>query len=188
MITPAISVLCAVEGLEVATPRSRRCVVPSTVVILIGCSSFSATGPRGVGAAVRPDHGRLVRDDRRCSASAASSRDPRCCRARESAGRALSSSSHNGVARLPRPRRGRPRVTGGEALYADMGHFGARPIASRGTRSSCPRSCSTTSGRVRCCSRDPRPSSNPFYCSRRAGRCIRWSSSPPPRRSSRRRR
>ena len=44
-------------------------------------------------------------------------------------------------------------VTGGEALYADMGHFGRVRSGSRGTPSSFPRCSSTTSARARCCSR-----------------------------------
>ena len=39
IITPAISVLSAVEGLKIATPAFEPYVVPISVVILIGCSS-----------------------------------------------------------------------------------------------------------------------------------------------------
>ena len=42
-------------------------------------------------------------------------------------------------------------VTGGEALYADMGHFGRFPIRAGGSRSCCPVWCSTTSARAPCC-------------------------------------
>ena len=40
-------------------------------------------------------------------------------------------------------------VTGAEALYADMGHFGRKPIRSRGSTSCFRRCCSTTWGRGR---------------------------------------
>ena len=40
MITPAISVLSAVEGLEVATPLFKPYVVPITVAVLVGSSRF----------------------------------------------------------------------------------------------------------------------------------------------------
>ena len=55
-------------------------------------------------------------------------------------------------------------VTGAEALYADMGHFGRRPIrlAWLGARAA-RRWCSTISARARCCSRDPEAVDNPFY-------------------------
>jgi hypothetical protein len=42
-ITPAISILGAVEGLEVVTPALAAAVVPVTVLILSGSSRFSAT-------------------------------------------------------------------------------------------------------------------------------------------------
>ncbi len=60
-------------------------------------------------------------------------------------------------------------VTGAEALYADMGHFGRTPDqASPGSISSCPRCCSTTWGRARCSfrcrpARSPTTVKNPFF-------------------------
>ena len=57
-------------------------------------------------------------------------------------------------------------ITGAEALYADMGHFGKRPIRARLVRAwRCRRCCSTTSARARCCWRSRR---------RRATRSTRW--------------
>ena len=46
MITPAISVLSAVEGVEVAAPSVDHFVVPIVVIILVACSRSSATAPR----------------------------------------------------------------------------------------------------------------------------------------------
>jgi KUP system potassium uptake protein len=46
MITPAISVLSAVEGLEVIAPALKSYVVPATLVILVACSRSSGTAPR----------------------------------------------------------------------------------------------------------------------------------------------
>jgi K+ potassium transporter len=70
-------------------------------------------------------------------------------------------------------------VTGAEALYADMGHFGPLPIRIACSGSFCRRFCSTTSVKARCCSpiapRWPIRST----CSPPRGRCIRWSCSPP---------
>jgi KUP system potassium uptake protein len=54
-------------------------------------------------------------------------------------------------------------VTGGEALYADMGHFGKRPSAWPGSPSPCRRWCSTTSARARCCCRGSAAVKNPFF-------------------------
>jgi len=54
MITPAISVLSAMEGLEVATPLFRPFVVPGTVVILVGLFLFQRRGTAKVGAVFGP--------------------------------------------------------------------------------------------------------------------------------------
>src|SRR4029077_1947244 len=45
MITPAISVLSAVEGLGVATPALNRFVLPLTVVVLLALFSFRRAAP-----------------------------------------------------------------------------------------------------------------------------------------------
>lgn len=49
LITPAISVLGAVEGLEVAAPGLKHYVVPLTVLILVGLFSVQRIGTGGVG-------------------------------------------------------------------------------------------------------------------------------------------
>ena len=54
MITPAISVMGAVEGLHVATPLFDHYVVPIAVVILIGLFFFQSRGTTGVGAVFGP--------------------------------------------------------------------------------------------------------------------------------------
>src|SRR5260221_12653577 len=50
MITPAISVLSAVEGLEIAAPRLAPMVVPITIAILIGLFMVQKRGTGGIGA------------------------------------------------------------------------------------------------------------------------------------------
>jgi KUP system potassium uptake protein len=47
-------------------------------------------------------------------------------------------------------------VTGAEALYADLGHFGKTPIRLAWFWSSCPRSRSIILARARCCWPNPR--------------------------------
>ena len=47
VITPALSVLSAVEGIDVATPAFHDYVVPLTMVILIACSRCSRGERRG---------------------------------------------------------------------------------------------------------------------------------------------
>ncbi len=54
MITPAISVLSAVEGLEIATPFFKPYVIPLTIVILVILFFFQRRGTAGVGAVFGP--------------------------------------------------------------------------------------------------------------------------------------
>jgi KUP system potassium uptake protein len=49
VITPAISVLSAIEGLEVAAPALTRYVVPLTIVVLVGLYSVQRHGTAGIG-------------------------------------------------------------------------------------------------------------------------------------------
>src|SRR5688572_26143086 len=49
MITPAISVLSAVEGLQVATPLFEPYIIPITIAILIGIFSVQSRGTAGIG-------------------------------------------------------------------------------------------------------------------------------------------
>jgi KUP system potassium uptake protein len=54
MITPAISVISAVEGLGVAAPALQRFVIPLTIVIVILLFSFQQKGTASVGALFGP--------------------------------------------------------------------------------------------------------------------------------------
>lgn len=54
IITPAISVLSAVEGLKVATPAFKPYVIPITVVILTTLFAFQYKGTAKVGAIFGP--------------------------------------------------------------------------------------------------------------------------------------
>ena len=54
MITPAISVLSAVEGLDVMTPALKPYVVPVTLVVLIGLFSIQRHGTASVGVLFGP--------------------------------------------------------------------------------------------------------------------------------------
>src|SRR5438105_4770051 len=126
MITPAISVLGAVEGLEVATPVFSPYVVPITVAILIVLFAIQKFGTHRVGGLFGPIViiwfatiaalgimwiGRAPQ--------VLSAVDPR------HALRFFGSNGFTGFAVLGAVFL---VVTGGEALYADMGHFGKQPI------------------------------------------------------------
>ncbi len=126
VITPAISVLSAVEGLEVATPALKPYVVPLTIIVLVGLFVFQRRGTGGIGALFGP----VV-----------------CVWFTVLAVLGIMNIAHEpAVVRALNPVhafdfiRATPWlgflalggvflvVTGSEALYADMGHFGRRPI------------------------------------------------------------
>jgi len=126
MITPAISVLSAIEGLEVMTPVFRPSVVPITVVILIVLFAIQRFGTHRVGGLFGPvmvawfvtiaalGVSWIVREPVVLGAI-----DPR---------HAVSFFSENGFTGFAVLGAVFLVVTGGEALYADMGHFGRHPI------------------------------------------------------------
>jgi KUP system potassium uptake protein len=126
MITPAISVLSAVEGLENVTPRFAPFVVPLTIAILVALFLVQRRGTAGIGRVFGPvmvlwfvtlvvlgiPH--IVREPRVLSAFLPTH-----------AVHFFLDHGWNGFLVLGSVFL---VVTGGEALYADMGHFGRRPI------------------------------------------------------------
>ena len=126
-ITPAISVLSAIEGLKVDAPSLAPVVVPITVVILIGLFMMQKQGTGFIGRIFGPVMLAWFFVLPR-SASTASSRRPAVLAALSPL-YAFDFLIHQdfhvsfailGAAFLA--------VTGGEAMYADMGHFGRLPI------------------------------------------------------------
>ena len=126
MITPAISVLSAVEGLEVATPVFSRFVVPITVLILLGLFRLQRSGTGRVGTLFGPVT-LLWMVALAAWGCVSILSTPGVLRAL-SPGYAISFCSEYGLRSLTTLGVVFLVVTGGEALYADMGHFGARPI------------------------------------------------------------
>jgi len=126
MITPAISVLSAVEGLKIIDPGLADFVVPITVVILIALFSVQRRGSAAVGRLFGPvmvvwfvvigilGAGGIVRH-------------PQILRALSPmyALEFLAGHLHIAFFALAAVVLA---VTGAEALYADMGHFGRAPI------------------------------------------------------------
>jgi KUP system potassium uptake protein len=126
MITPAISVLSAVEGLDVATPALGGWVVPITVAILFGLFVFQKRGTALVGAVFGP----VILTWFAVIGSlglVAVARAPQVLVA-VSPAHAVSFFLRHGVQAFWVLGAVFLVVTGGEALYADIGHFGARPI------------------------------------------------------------
>jgi len=125
-LTPAISVLSAMEGLEIATPALASWVIPGTLVILIGLFLLQRRGTDRIGAVFGPvmliwfvTIGAL--------GLSAIVRQPGV----------IAAVSPYHAARFFVENVGRGFVvlgavflvvTGGEALYADLGHFGHRAI------------------------------------------------------------
>jgi KUP system potassium uptake protein len=126
IITPPVTVLGAVEGLRVATHALDRFVVPIAVAILVGLFLFQKRGTEGIGSIFGPitlvwfitiavlGAPHIVR---RPDILAALSPTYAAVFFVENGARGLLVLGSVVLA-----------VTGGEALYADMGHFGKRPI------------------------------------------------------------
>ena len=126
IITPAISVLSALEGVNVATPALTPFVLPAAVVILLLLFAAQRRGTARIGQLFGP----IMLVWFVCIAalgtrgviqhpSVLAAADPRYGL------RLLIESRWSGVAVLGGVFLA---ITGGEALYADMGHFGRTPI------------------------------------------------------------
>jgi len=126
VITPAISVLSAIEGLSVATPRLQPYVVPLTILILGALFFVQKRGTAGIGAVFGPAtlvwffaiamaglHWVVLHPGVLVAVSP------------WYAFRFFHDQGVNGFLLLGAVVL---CITGGEALYADMGHFGRRPI------------------------------------------------------------
>jgi len=126
VVTPAISVISAVEGIGVATPAAANAIVPLSVGILIGLFLFQSRGTEKVGNIFGPvmvlwflaiaavGIVAIVRAPAILHAI-----DPRF---------ALGFVTHHGVFGFLVFGAVVLAVTGVEALYADMSHFGRSPI------------------------------------------------------------
>ncbi|WP_213290258.1 potassium transporter Kup [Bradyrhizobium sp. sGM-13] len=126
MITPAISVLSAVEGLKLVTPAFEHYVVPLTIFILVVLFSVQSSGTARVASAFGPVMvvwfatltilGLIHISD-----------DPTVLYA-INPWYAIQFMLSHGVIGLVTMGLVFLAVTGGEALYADLGHFGRKPI------------------------------------------------------------
>jgi KUP system potassium uptake protein len=126
VITPAISVLSAVEGLEVVSPTFKKYVIPLTILILFGLFAVQKRGTSGIGQFFGPitviwfaaiaalgvyhiaEHPEIMWAISPHYAVTFMVNEP-----------AITFLILGAVVLC---------VTGGEALYADMGHFGKKPI------------------------------------------------------------
>jgi len=161
IITPAISVLSAIEGLEVATPSFAKYVEIIAIAVLLGLYAFQSIGTAGIGKwfgpimiawfallavlgliniaqnpeilkALNPWHAVLFIIENKMVAFIAL-----------------------GAIVLA--------FTGAEALYADMGHFGAKPIRTAWTTIIFPALSLNYLGQGGLLLSDPTTISNPFF-------------------------
>jgi KUP system potassium uptake protein len=126
MITPAISVLSAIEGLEVATPLFKPYILPITTTILIGLFLVQRRGTGGIGRIFGPVT--LVWFTTLALLGGVQIvRYPQILRAVNPAYAAAFFADNGWIGFLVLGSVFLV-VTGGEALYADIGHFGRLPI------------------------------------------------------------
>jgi KUP system potassium uptake protein len=161
VITPAISVLSAVEGLAIVSPHFSPIVVPLTCAILVGLFSIQRRGTGDVGKLFGPVMAvwfavLAVLGIYHIAGN------PRILAALSPLPGAAFFWRHGirgalilGSVVLV--------VTGGEALYADMGHFGVRPIRLAWTGFVLPALVLGYFGQGALLLRDPKAIENPFF-------------------------
>jgi len=161
LITPAISVLSAVEGLEVAAPHLASFVVPITAAILIALFAVQSRGTQRVAVYFGPamtvwfltlalvgighiadDPGILLAFNPLYAAGF------------------LAAHGHIGLVTLGAVFLA---VTGAEALYTDLGHFGRKPIQTAWSYLVLPCLAINYLGQGALVLADPSAVANPFY-------------------------
>jgi KUP system potassium uptake protein len=161
LITPALSVLSAVEGLKIATPTFDEYVVPITVVILVGLFAMQSRGTAKVGALFGP----VTTIWFLAIASVGIwqiARDPSILLAFNPL-YGIEFLAHHGVVGLFTLGAVFLTVTGAEALYADLGHFGRRPIQAAWLVLVLPSLVANYLGQGVLVSADPKTIENPFF-------------------------
>ena len=161
VITPAISVLSAVEGLEVVAPSSTDLVIPLTCVILFALFFFQKKGTAKVGRIFGPvmviwfvTIGVLGIREIRMAPQILAALNPLY---------GLSFFAEHGMSAFVLLGAVVLAVTGAEALYADMGHFGKRPIRLAWFVLVMPSLLANYFGQGALILRDPSTAMNPFY-------------------------
>ena len=126
MITPAISVLSAVEGLRLAAPALEHFVVPLTVLILVVLFSVQSGGTARVASAFGPVM--IVWFSSLALMGLVHISDDPSVLAAINPWYAVDFLFTHGTIGMVTLGAVFLAVTGGEALYADLGHFGRKPI------------------------------------------------------------
>ncbi len=161
MITPAISVLSAVEGLKVINPVFEDVVLPVTLVVLIALFLVQYRGTGSIGAFFGPicalwfgTLGVLGLVEALHNPAVFAALNPYY---------AVNFAAHYHLAAFIAMGAVVLAVTGAEALYADMGHFGRRPIQVAWIVCVLPALALNYFGQGALLLRDPTAIENPFY-------------------------
>ena len=161
IITPAISVLSAVEGLEVLKPALHPYIIPIALAVLIVLFRSQQHGTEKVGGLFGP----IMIVWFICLASFGVKsllQTPRVLEALNPIN-AVDFFMRNGWHGALVLGAVVLSVTGGEALYADMGHFGKRPIRKAWFFVALPALLLNYFGQAALLMRDPSAIQNPFY-------------------------
>lgn len=161
VITPALSVLSAIEGIKLVTVAFDQYVVPLTVLILIALFAVQSRGTARVASFFGPIM---------CAwfvilavaAIPQIARHPQVLQALNPA-YALSFLIHHGLIGLITLGAVFLAVTGAEALYADLGHFGKRPIRAAWLAIVLPSLALNYLGQGALVIVDPKAIENPFF-------------------------
>ena len=161
MITPAISVLSAVEGLKVAAPALHSYVIPISLTVLAGLFFIQSKGTGPVGNLFGPIMvlwfvvlGLLGLLSIVRTPAVLAAFNPL---------QGLAYFQTHGITGLVILGAVVLAITGGEALYADMGHFGKRPIRYAWLAFVFPALALNYLGQGALLLRDPAAAMNPFY-------------------------
>ena len=161
IITPAISVLSAIEGLNVATPAFEPLILPLASIILVFLFSAQRRGTGSVGAVFGPVM-MLWFLTLAVLGVANILKHPGIIYAVNPV-HAVSFFIRNGHLGFLVLGSVFLVVTGGEALYADMGHFGARPIRAAWFAVALPGLLLNYFGQGALLLGNPEAMANPFY-------------------------
>jgi KUP system potassium uptake protein len=161
VITPAISVLSAVEGLGVATSRLTPAIIPATVAILVALFWVQKKGTARIGGVFGPV---MVVWFVALAALGAIQvvKYPSVLFALHPV-HAVGFFARHGWRGFVVLGSVVLVITGGEALYADMGHFGRGPIRRAWFGLAMPALLLNYLGQAACVIRHPERSANPFY-------------------------
>ena len=161
IITPAISVLSAVEGISVATPQFEKFIIPITIGVLVGLFLIQRQGTGRVGAFFGPVT-MVWFVTLAVMGGLSIAQTPVVLKALNPMYALMFAVEHPGSMFILLSAVFLA-LTGGEALYADMGHFGAKAVRIAWFGLVCPSLVINYFGQGALVLRDAAAVKNPFY-------------------------